>query len=1062
MEAPTLASPTTESNDVFSISDQALSDRLQFIQEIGFGNWGSVWLCRPKLSSSSADGLANATGQKIAVKLVHRSKTSTTAARVRSLWNEMKIVRAFKNDPHPSIIPFHSFVLTPSYALITMTYLPTLIPVEVEESKAKEWFRFLLSGVEFLHRRGVVHNDIKPANILLSHKNVPVLVDFGFAEKYDVDSPTAFHSNLSYGTPEYLSPERARGLPHDTRKSDVWSLGITLFEILIGRTPFESTDGEQLTTKEDLEKYWQRTLRGNWIGTWKMSTGLEKLLQRMIAPNADLRCTASQAMADEFWRPRKESISTHRRSSSYTSSVVFEKDMAKLLDLTPSSTRSGKENLKSPPGLESPLASRRDLPSRQLNKSKSQPKVATSKTTQPRKRPHVPPIPDLSPIKASPPASPLSSASGKENSVSTKGGASSTARRAFGVLASRNENLPQGVKPPVSGTTKEKAGKVLGDATNNGNVSRRNSQDVKEASLTASQRNRGKESTSVRDRVRDWERERERLREMARLEEIERERDEEIEREKREQERVKKQKKISIKEPEANKENHHGTTAFNNIVLPLPAITPPLTQVLNIMSIPETPTRPTSPHNKKIGHVIRASIDKTLQVYKSSTLAQVTTGRSTPARSLDIDIKDIKTEIDPPRTRGSSQNQSWENEVNSSLPVVRNAVQREKVAADSRMDRLTIWMQNVERVVEDARQNFAASAKVDAPLPSLPAAPAKPRDGSHNRSARSTRLPRKVLAASQIFADYNNSLMVDASSSANTSAITSDVLTSSASVETPSGSILSRPATADPSQSQFVIPEIHTPSRQRRATVSENSPVAIPRDAEMSPSKRREKSRSHGNFLQQRIASMTQLEAEINKPIPPEPSPRLSEMFDRSIFIATPIRSCENLESPFMSSDDLTGSPCHVEPYPQRKLGAPDALPDTPSQRRMEGVYDRFLMASSGVKRVGKGYQSDFIPPPPAAFNNQRGSGSGINRRQSRVFFGTSRIPMPPPVSSDDVAQRRGVSVDELGIVTYGPASDASKDESGGNSTVAFMRKAIKAMKPSTKNSKRLSKMVVA
>lgn len=103
--------------------------------------------------------------------------------------------------------------------------------------------------------------DHRPANILLSPKHVPVLVDFGFAERYDLSSDKAFHSNLSYGTPEYLSPERARGLPHDTRKSDVWSLGITFFEILVGRTPFEYSDGEQFSTKEDLEMYWARTVR---------------------------------------------------------------------------------------------------------------------------------------------------------------------------------------------------------------------------------------------------------------------------------------------------------------------------------------------------------------------------------------------------------------------------------------------------------------------------------------------------------------------------------------------------------------------------------------------------------------------------------------------------------------------------------------------------------------------------------------------------------------------------------------------------------------------------------
>ncbi|KIM43002.1 hypothetical protein M413DRAFT_69969 [Hebeloma cylindrosporum] len=310
MDTDTAQLHSDSSNDIFSLSDQILSDRLEFIEEIGFGNWGSVWLCRPK-PATTPEGVVKPLGQKLAVKLVHRSKTSTTAARVRSLWNEMKIVRSFKSDPHPSIIPFHSFIITPSYALITMTYLPTLVPVEVEESKAREWFRFLLSGVEFLHKRGVVHNDIKPANILLSHKNIPVLVDFGFAEKYDTASDTAFHSNLSYGTPEYLSPERARGLPHDTRKSDVWSLGVTFFEILMGRTPFENSDGEQFNSNEDLEKYWSRTLRGKWVGKWEFSKGMEKLLQRMIAPNADLRCTAMQAIADSYWKDSLAKSSLH-------------------------------------------------------------------------------------------------------------------------------------------------------------------------------------------------------------------------------------------------------------------------------------------------------------------------------------------------------------------------------------------------------------------------------------------------------------------------------------------------------------------------------------------------------------------------------------------------------------------------------------------------------------------------------------------------------------------------------------------------------------------------------
>ncbi|KIR96928.1 CAMK/CAMKL protein kinase [Cryptococcus deuterogattii 2001/935-1] len=326
---PNIASVTSGTDDIFSLTDQQLSDRFTFISEIGFGNWGSVWLCKPKHVRSSllsepravarlgkkavASGGSGA-GGKVAIKLVHRSKTTTTAARVRALWGEMKIIRALRHEPHPSIIQFESFVITPSYALVIMPHLSHLIPVCLPPSRATLYFRQLASAVGYLHERGITHNDIKPANVLLSHNDIPVLVDFGFAQKWDVGARGSFLSSISWGTPEYLDPQRAKGMPHDERASDVWSLGwvgvlqITMFEILTGRTPFEADDQEQFSTPEELVIYYERTRKGHWVGQWSIPSDIETLLRQMINPDPAYRISAMQAYHHPALQPKAPNV----------------------------------------------------------------------------------------------------------------------------------------------------------------------------------------------------------------------------------------------------------------------------------------------------------------------------------------------------------------------------------------------------------------------------------------------------------------------------------------------------------------------------------------------------------------------------------------------------------------------------------------------------------------------------------------------------------------------------------------------------------------------------------
>lgn len=1007
MDPASPPSPPHETNDIFSLSDSVLSSKLRFIEEIGFGNWGSVWLCNPKNNPTShaADDFDRVLQPQIAVKLVHRNtKSKTTVARVKSLWNEMKIIRTFKSDPHPSIIPFYSFVITPSYALITMAFLPALVPVEVDESRARGWFRFLLSGVEFLHKRGVVHNDIKPANILISHKNIPVLVDFGFAEKYDIDSETAFHSKVSYGTPEYLSPERAREIPHDCRKSDVWSLGVSFFEILIGRTPFEECDQEQFTTKEDLEKYWSRTLRGKWVGSWTMSKGMEKLLRRMISPNADLRCTASEAMQDPYWKTREEDPQ-HRRSSSHTSSLVFEKDMSKLLDrtLSRSHVTKGKENLKSPLALFSSKSPKVDDSDghRAVARSKSQPKAIASKIqSYAKKRVPVPPLTDLSPIKASPPSSP--SAQPVLHAISrnadSKGPISLTSR----VLG----NLP------ISAPMNPHRERVLGDVTSaNVNVGRR-------------EKGKGKEKENVvNQRVKDWEK----LREISRLEDSE----EELEHETHRGVTIGRLQKCR----DGDKENR--TTAIPT-------------------SPPSRMATPSIPANTSFGspllfkkdstsalnvfkHSIKSSIDKTINIYKSSTLGQAA-GRKRPSCSIDL--------LD----RSPTAEESWDASrlltgASASTPalLVQSSTEEPGNQNTGNQDRISMWMRNVEKVVDDARQNFFPPPVVSRPGTPKPA-PLRP--STQNRSNRSSRLPRRVLPANQIFADDLDHLLP---SPTMMSYVTS-------------GYDVSVEDTSSPVDQE--IPLSYTPTKKRRATVSASSPEASLGQSG-TPSERKEKSRSHADLLQRHIAPISTIDVtlvrRVSSPLSPSssrsaPSPPL----DRNMFIDTAALSMKSLDSEQVTTpspisrsfDELTSSPLHVKPYPPRQPSTQNiAIPDSPSQRRLEGVYDRFLMATSSVKRLGKGYQSDN--PVPAHNTVQ-----GITRpKSSRPFSSIRRTPMPPPVSSDDV--KRAASVDELGFMSYAttpatPSTPALKDES--RNTVTKMRRAIKAFVPGKSVSRRLAR----
>jgi eukaryotic-like serine/threonine-protein kinase len=112
--------------------------------------------------------------------------------------------------------------------------------------------RQISRGLEVAHEQGIIHRDIKPQNVLIDAKGEVKLMDFGIARM--AEAPEAMtQAGLIVGTPHYMSPEQVQGNQLDAR-SDVYSVGILMYEMFVGRRPFDSSSLTGVLTAHITEK----------------------------------------------------------------------------------------------------------------------------------------------------------------------------------------------------------------------------------------------------------------------------------------------------------------------------------------------------------------------------------------------------------------------------------------------------------------------------------------------------------------------------------------------------------------------------------------------------------------------------------------------------------------------------------------------------------------------------------------------------------------------------------------------------------------------------------------
>ncbi|ESO08082.1 hypothetical protein HELRODRAFT_110322 [Helobdella robusta] len=263
-----------------SLEDELKKLGYELNSVLGEGSYGKV------MSATS-----NTYG-KVALKIINKKHPS------KDYYSKFlpREIDTLKSLNHPNIVKLHEVIDIYDKIILVMELagrgdLLNYIKLRgaLPEEKAKIMFYQLLSAIEYMHARNIVHRDLKCENILLDNENNVKVSDFGFSRRQMVDQL----SKTYCGSAAYTAPEILQGIPYKGTSGDIWSLGVILYIIACGSMPFDDSNVKKMIATQ-LER------KVGFSKSKRISEDLQKLIHGMLQASIEKRYTI-QDIKESAW-----------------------------------------------------------------------------------------------------------------------------------------------------------------------------------------------------------------------------------------------------------------------------------------------------------------------------------------------------------------------------------------------------------------------------------------------------------------------------------------------------------------------------------------------------------------------------------------------------------------------------------------------------------------------------------------------------------------------------------------------------------------------------------------